>query len=170
MRLNGPGHLVRTQATGAGVNPLRGTVHNSLDTFNIRLPGAVRTSVGVGYLDAESHTLSADIAFCHNHLHLLFKAIRFFQGMNRPRPTSLKKNNGYILADPAGKSKLFFHFPSRPPCVQETKPLAIRVACVYNKKHGGHAIEGKWPARVKWKGCLLYDRDEGYADWRYSRY
>ena len=115
MRLNGPGHLVRTQATGAGVNPLRGTVHNSLDTFNIRLPGAVRTSVGVGYLDAESHTLSADIAFCHNHLHLLFKAIRFFQGMNRPRPTSLKKNNGYILADPARKSKLFFHFNKKIP-------------------------------------------------------
>jgi hypothetical protein len=69
----------------------------------------------VGYLDAESHTLSADIAFCHNHLHLLFKAIRFFQGMNRPRPTSLKKNNGYILADPAGKSKLFFHFDKKYP-------------------------------------------------------
>ena len=44
-RSHGTGNLPGTQATGAGVDPFRGTVHNSLDTFDVGLPSAVGTSV-----------------------------------------------------------------------------------------------------------------------------
>ena len=64
------GYLTGTQATGAGVNPTRGAVHNRLDALNIGLPSTVRTPVRVGNLDTEGNTLAADVTFCHN-LHLL---------------------------------------------------------------------------------------------------
>ena len=48
----------------------RRTVDNSLDTFYIGLPGTIGTSVGVGNLNTEGHTLIAKLALSHP-LHLL---------------------------------------------------------------------------------------------------
>ena len=59
------GNLTRTQATGAGVNTLRGTVYDRLDTLDVRLPGTVGTTMGVRHANAESKIFSAKIAFCH---------------------------------------------------------------------------------------------------------
>ena len=44
-RLHGTGNLPGTQAAGAGVDPFRGTIHNSLDAIDVGLPSAVGTSV-----------------------------------------------------------------------------------------------------------------------------
>ena len=68
---DGTGDLAGTQATGAGVNSLRGTIHNSLYAFDVRLPSPIGTSVRVGYLNTEGNALPADITFCHRILHLL---------------------------------------------------------------------------------------------------
>ncbi len=46
------------------------TVDERLHALDIGLPGTIGTSVGVGDLDAESHALIAELAFCHP-LHLL---------------------------------------------------------------------------------------------------
>ena len=48
----------------------RRTVDNRLDTLDVRLPRAVRPSVGVGNLDPKRNALTANTAFCH-WLHLL---------------------------------------------------------------------------------------------------
>ena len=63
--LHRAGDLAGTQATGAGVNPLRRTVDDGLDALDIGLPSAVRTSVRVGYANTECYTLAAEITFCH---------------------------------------------------------------------------------------------------------
>ena len=63
-------NLVRTQASRTDVDMARGTVNNRLDALDVGLPCSVRTSMGMGNLDAERHALAADIAFCHQ-LHLL---------------------------------------------------------------------------------------------------
>lgn len=59
------GDLSGTQATGAGVDPLGGTVDDRLDPLDVRLPRAIGTPVRVRHADAESHALAAEIAFCH---------------------------------------------------------------------------------------------------------
>ena len=69
--LHRTGNLAGTQATGAGVNTLRCTVYDSLNTLYVWLPSSVGTSVGVGNLDAESYVLAANFTFCHFYLHLL---------------------------------------------------------------------------------------------------
>ena len=62
--------LAGTQAAGAGVYTLRGTVHKRLDSLDVRLPSSVGASVRVRDLNAEGHVLAANFAFCHC-LHLL---------------------------------------------------------------------------------------------------
>ena len=59
------GNLTRTQATGAGVNTLRRSVHNCLDTLNVGFPSPVGTSVRVRNANAEGNVLTAEIALCH---------------------------------------------------------------------------------------------------------
>ena len=65
-----PGNLTGTQAPGTNIYMARRTVHNSLDTFYIGLPGTIGTSVGVGNLNAEGYALIAKLALSHP-LHLL---------------------------------------------------------------------------------------------------
>lgn len=88
------GHLAGPQATGAGINPFRGTIHNSLDTLDIGFPSAVGTSVRVGYLNTESDALSADITFSHTVLHLLLQSRK-------------EKQQMYISRFPLGKQAFF---------------------------------------------------------------
>ena len=57
--------LTGTKATGANVHSARSAVDDSLNSFNIGLPGSVGTSVGVGNLNTELEFLVADLAFCH---------------------------------------------------------------------------------------------------------
>ena len=62
---NSSSHLAGTNAAGAGVDVLGGTVHHSLYSSYIGLPGPVGSSMRMGNLNAESYTLTADIALCH---------------------------------------------------------------------------------------------------------
>ncbi len=64
-------YLTGTQASGANIDMTRGTLHNCLDTLYIGLPCSVGPSMGMGYLVAESNTLSADLTLCHFWIHLL---------------------------------------------------------------------------------------------------
>jgi hypothetical protein len=64
------GNLTGTEATGAGVNPTRSAVYESLNALNVGLPGSVGTSVRVGNLDTEGNTLATIITLSHS-LHLL---------------------------------------------------------------------------------------------------
>ena len=59
------GNLARAQATGAGVDVLRRTVYDSLNTLHIGLPGPVGTPVRVGHLNAEGNALATVNAFSH---------------------------------------------------------------------------------------------------------
>ena len=68
--LDRAGHIAGAQAARAGVDALRRAVDNRLDTLDIGLPRAVGAAVGVGDLDAEGNTLSANITFGH-YWHLL---------------------------------------------------------------------------------------------------
>ena len=58
-------NLTGTQAAGAGVNTLGGSVDNRLDSLYVGLPHPVGTSVRVGSLDAKGDSFFADITFCH---------------------------------------------------------------------------------------------------------
>ena len=70
-RLYSSGYLTGTQATGAGVDPARSTVHDCLNTLYIGLPSTVGSPVGSGEtLIPEGYAFAANIAFCHT-LHLL---------------------------------------------------------------------------------------------------
>ena len=73
----------------------RGTVNNRLDALDVGLPCSVRTSMGMGNLDAERHALAADIAFCHQ-LHLLAIGKSFLGA--RKAPTN-------IIAEVSSKCK-----------------------------------------------------------------
>ena len=64
------GNFTRAQAAGAGVDILRGTVHDRLHALDIGLPGTIGTTVRVGNSDTERNTLVAKLALCHP-LHLL---------------------------------------------------------------------------------------------------
>lgn len=63
--LHSAGNLTRTQATGAGINTLIGTVNNCSYTFNVWFPCSVGTSVRVGNLNTESYIFAANFTFCH---------------------------------------------------------------------------------------------------------
>ena len=62
---NSSSHLAGTNAAGAGVDVLGRTVHHSLYSSYIGLPGPVGSSMRMGNLNAKSNTLTADIALCH---------------------------------------------------------------------------------------------------------
>ena len=65
LELHRAGDLSGTQAAGAGVHTLGGTVNDRLDTADVGLPGTVGPSVRVRHTNTESHALAADIALCH---------------------------------------------------------------------------------------------------------
>ena len=58
--------LTGAQASRADVNMLRGSVYERLDSFHVRLEGAVSTDVRVRYGDAKIDALSAELALCHS--------------------------------------------------------------------------------------------------------
>ena len=68
-RSDGALDLVGAKASGTDVYMARSPVDDRLDTLDIGLPHSVGTSVGMGHLDTECHTLAANIALCH-WLHL----------------------------------------------------------------------------------------------------
>ena len=57
--------LSGTQAAGAGVHTLGGTVNDRLNAADVGLPATVGPSVRVGHTNAESNTLTAVITLCH---------------------------------------------------------------------------------------------------------
>ena len=59
------GNLVRTKATRAYGNGLRGTVYDRLYLANVGLPGSVGLAVRMGNGSTVNNALSADTAFCH---------------------------------------------------------------------------------------------------------
>ena len=69
------GNFTRAQAAGAGVDILRGTVHDRLHALDIGVPGTVAPTMRVRNLDTERDTLATARTFGHNCLHLLFNSI-----------------------------------------------------------------------------------------------
>ena len=63
--LHRAGDLSGTQAAGAGVHTLGGTVNDRLNAADVGLPAAVGTSVGVGHTDTEGHGLATIFPLCH---------------------------------------------------------------------------------------------------------
>ena len=63
--LDGTGNLAGAEAPSTYVDMAGSTVDQSLYATNVRLPGSVRTSVGVGNLDTKGNALAANIALCH---------------------------------------------------------------------------------------------------------
>ena len=59
------GNLVRTKATRAYGNGLRGTVYDCFYLANVGLPGSVSLAVRMGNGSTVNNALSADTAFCH---------------------------------------------------------------------------------------------------------
>ena len=59
------GNLAGTEAPRANVDMARGTIDHCLYTADVRLPGTVGTSVGMGNLNTEGYALSANITLCH---------------------------------------------------------------------------------------------------------
>ena len=57
--------LSGTQAAGAGVHTLGGTVNDRLNAADVGLPAAIGTSVGVGHTDTEGHGLATIFTLCH---------------------------------------------------------------------------------------------------------
>ena len=64
-KLHGALHFAAAQAASANIDVLGGAVDNSLNTLHVGLPHTVGTPMGVADLDAESHTFSANLTFCH---------------------------------------------------------------------------------------------------------
>ena len=59
------GNFTRAQAAGAGVDILRGTIHNRFHALDVGVPGTIAPTMGVGNLDAEGYVLSANFTFSH---------------------------------------------------------------------------------------------------------
>ena len=68
------GNFTRAQAAGAGVDILRGTVHDCLHTLDVGVPGTVAPTMRVRNLNAERNALITARTFGHNCLHLLFNS------------------------------------------------------------------------------------------------
>ena len=58
-------NLSRTKATGANTNGLIGSVDNSLNLADIRLPGSVGLAVGMGNVVTKGNALAANTALSH---------------------------------------------------------------------------------------------------------
>ena len=102
-KLDGTGYFVGAQATGAGMNVAGRATYNCLDALDIGFPGAIAPSMGVGNLDSERDTLTADVAFSHR-LHLLLYLGIDRGADRRPHPA---KSTLIILSDFAPVCKLF---------------------------------------------------------------
>ena len=63
-------NLAGTQASGTYIDMAGSALDDCLDTLYIGLPGSVGCSVGVRYLVAECHALTANCTLCHE-THLL---------------------------------------------------------------------------------------------------
>ena len=59
-------YFAGTQAAGAGVDILRGTIHNRFHALDVGVPGTIAPTMGVGNLDAESDTLATTCTFGHS--------------------------------------------------------------------------------------------------------
>ena len=59
------GNFTRAQAAGAGVDILRGTVHDRLHALDIGVPGTVAPTMRVRNLDTKGNTLAAAFTFSH---------------------------------------------------------------------------------------------------------
>ena len=59
------GNFTRAQAAGAGVDILRGTVHDRLHALDIGVPGTVAPTMRVRNLDTERDTLATARTFGH---------------------------------------------------------------------------------------------------------
>ena len=65
LELHRAGDLSGTQAAGAGVHTLGGTVNDRLYAADVGLPAAVGTSVGVGHTDTKGNSLATIFTLCH---------------------------------------------------------------------------------------------------------
>ena len=65
VRSHSASDLSGTQAAGAGVHTLGGTVNDRLYAADVGLPAAVGTSVGVGHTDTEGNGLATIFTLCH---------------------------------------------------------------------------------------------------------
>ena len=76
--------LIGTEASGTSVHMAGSTVNDSLDALDVGLPCTVGTSVRVGNLNAEGHTLTAKITLSHlfappiwNHFKFIYRTLRY---------------------------------------------------------------------------------------------
>jgi hypothetical protein len=81
---DGAFNLVGTETSCTNVYMARSTLDNRLDALDVGLPHSIGASVGVRDLDAERHTLAANITLCHQ-LHLQSNG----QIPNSDTPTSI---------------------------------------------------------------------------------
>jgi len=77
------GNFAGTQTPGTNIYMAGRTVHNSLDTLYVGLPGTIGTSMGVRHLNTEGDTLIAKFALSHPlHLLAVGKSNLLFTGTN----------------------------------------------------------------------------------------
>ena len=105
--LDSPGHFAGTEATGAYVDVLGGTVDDRLDTADVGLPATVGPSVRVRHTDAEGNTLTAVIAFCHCSAPPSVTSARGRIQHSLCGDIVIPQSNGNSLADNAKKIKCF---------------------------------------------------------------
>ena len=65
-RLDSARYLTGTQAAGAGVDILRGTIHDSFYALDVGIPGTVAPAMGVRHLDTERDALATTCTFGHS--------------------------------------------------------------------------------------------------------
>ena len=65
VRSHSASDLSGTQAAGAGVHTLGGTVNDRLNAADVGLPAAVGTSVRVGHTDTKGNSLATIFTLCH---------------------------------------------------------------------------------------------------------
>ena len=90
------GNFTRAQAAGAGVDILRGTVHDRLHALDIGVPGTVAPTMRVGDLDTERDTLATARTFGHNCLHLLFNSFNSIAYTARKCKCFDRKNSDFF--------------------------------------------------------------------------
>ena len=65
VRSHSASDLSGTQAAGAGVHTLGGTINDRLHAADVGLPAAVRPSVRVGHTDTKGNSLATIFTLCH---------------------------------------------------------------------------------------------------------
>ena len=72
---DGAGYLTGAQASGAGIDMGRLTIHDSLNTLNVGLIRSVAASVRMGNIVTENDCFAANFTLCHlTHLLGLFNS------------------------------------------------------------------------------------------------